>query len=124
MPTQLSQTRPAASGRDQRTASLDQRLAVLFWALLCLLVGGISLFGVEKVPGGTWLIGLGVILLSLNAVRFVKRIPVRVIPTVLGVVALAAGLAELTGATFPVIPLTLIAIGASMIVELLTARQA
>lgn len=82
------------------------------------------LFPEERVPEGTWLIGIGLILLSLNVVRLVNGIPVHVLPSILGALALAAGPAEFAGAELPLIPLTLIAIGTSMILELLPARRA
>ena len=123
MPAQISRTEPAASGQDERRISLDRRLAILFWALLFLLAGAIWLFPEKQVPAGTWLIGIGLILLSLNAVRFLNGIPVRVLPSLLGALALVAGVAEYAGAALPLLPLTLIAIGLSIILELLPARK-
>lgn len=123
MLTHTSHMAPAAEGPDQRKVSLDKRLALLFWPLLLILIGTIWLFPHERVPDGTLLMGIGVILLSLNAVRLLNGIPVRVLPSVLGALALAAGLAEYAGAELPLIPLTLIAIGASIVFELMHARR-
>ncbi len=94
----------------------------MFWALMFILAGVIWLFPEERVPDGTWLVGIGLILLALNAVRVVKRIPVHVLSTILGALALSAGLAEYAGVDLPLISLTLIAIGASIILELRAAR--
>lgn len=120
--TQASST-PSASGWDQRRLDLDKRLSVLFWALLFILTGTIWLFPQDQVPHGTWLTALGLILLVLNATRYLNRIPIRVLPTILGAVALAAGLAQLAGAEMPIISLTLIAIGMSIVFELVAARK-
>jgi hypothetical protein len=103
--------------------SLDKRLAVLFWALLFILAGALWLFPSSAVPDGTWLVGIGLILLSLNAVRVLNGIPVRVLPSLLGALALVAGLAQYAGMELPVFSLTLIAIGASIILELVSARR-
>ena len=107
------------SGRDPRTVSLDQRLGVLFWALMFILAGTIWLFPAASIPDGTWLIGIGLILLALNAVRLLYGIPVHLLPTGLGALALAAGLAAYAGVRLPLIALTSIAVGASIILELL-----
>jgi hypothetical protein len=123
MPTQISHLQHAAADQDQQKHSLDKRLAVLFWALLFILAGTIWLFPAGRVPEGTWLVGIGLILLSLNAVRLLSGIPVRVLPTLLGALALVAGLAEYAGMELPVFSLTLIAIGASIILELLSTRR-
>ncbi len=114
---------PGASGWDQRKLDLDKRLSVLFWALLFILTGTIWLFPQEQVPHGIWLTALGVILLALNAARYLNGVPIRVLPTILGAIALAAGLAQLAGVEMPIISLTLIAIGVSVVLELVSARK-
>lgn len=123
MLTHTTQADHPASATDQQKIDLDKRLAILFWPLLLILLGTIWLFPVDRVPVGTLLTGIGLILLGLNAARLFNGIPVRVLPTVLGVVALAAGLAEFAGAELPIVPLSLIAIGASIVLELFHARK-
>jgi hypothetical protein len=118
MSTPLPTAPFGTSEQDARRASLDRRLAILFWGLLFVVAGAIWLFPAERVPDGTWLIAIGLILLFLNGVRRLNHLPVRLLPTLLGVLALGAGLAELAGARLPLVALTLIMIGASIIVEL------
>jgi hypothetical protein len=121
--SRTSQADHPASTSERQKIDLDKRLAILFWPLLLILLGTIWLFPVERVPVGTLLIGIGLILLGLNAARLLNGIPVRVLPTVLGVVALAGGVAEFAGAELPIVPLSLIAIGASIVLELFHARK-
>lgn len=125
MSTQLSQMHhaPATSGRGEQKASLDKRLSGLFWAFLFILTGTIWLFPEDRVPNGTWLSALGLILLGLNAVRYFNGIPVRVLPTILGALAMVIGLAEFAGMNLPVISLTFIAIGVSIVFDLLSPRR-
>lgn len=123
MPTHISQADHPVTGQNQQKIDLDKRLAILFWPLLLILLGTIWLFPVDRVPVGTLLTGIGLILLGLNAARLLNGIPVRTLPTVLGVVALAAGVAEFAGAELPIVPLSLIAIGASIVLELFHARK-
>ena len=118
-----SRTQQSPARLDQRKRSLDKRLATLFWPLLLILIGALWLFPANRVPGGTWLVGIGLILLGLNLARVVNGIPARLMPTVLGVVALAAGLAQFAGAELPLVPLSFIAIGTSIALELLHARK-
>lgn len=123
MPSQVSQMAHATPDQNPRKGDLDKRLAILFWPLLFILAGCIWLFPEGRVPDGTWLIGIGLILLSLNAVRKLNGIPVRVLPSVLGALALVTGLAEYGGMKLPIFSLTLIAIGASIILELFATRR-
>ena len=123
MLTHTARTEESASESIQRKIDLDKRLAILFWPLLLILVGTLWLFPPERVPSAMWLIGIGVILLSLNAARLANGIPVRVLPTILGALALAAGLADVAGAALALVPLSLIAIGLSVILELFAARK-
>lgn len=118
-----SPTQRATSGPDERKDVLDRRLAMLFWPLLLILIGALWLFPVDRVPAGAWLVGVGFILLALNLARVLNGIPARMLPTVLGVVALAGGLAEFAGASLPLVPLSLIAIGASIGLELFHTRK-
>ena len=118
-----SRTQQSSSVRDQRKESLDKRLATLFWPLLLILIGALWLFPANRVPAGTWLVGIALILLGLNLARVVNGIPARLMPTVLGVVALAGGLAQFAGAELPLVPLSFIAIGTSIALELLHSRK-
>ena len=55
-----------------------------------MLAGGIWLMPPETVPAGTWLVGVAVILLGVNAVRYIKHIEVSAFSLVLGLAALLA----------------------------------
>jgi hypothetical protein len=92
---------------------LDDQLERISWALFLIMIGGLALM--PDVPSGTWLIGTGLIMLGLNGARQLNEIPVSAFTMVLGLVALAAGLAEVLGTALPVFPLLLILIGASIL---------
>lgn len=123
MLTNTSQSQRTIPKLTHQQRSLDRRLAMVFWALLLILVGTIWLFPLGRLPDGTLLVGIGVILLGLNGLRVINGIPIRVLPTILGLLALAAGLAQGVGAELPLVPLSLIAIGASILLELFPARR-
>jgi hypothetical protein len=73
--------------------------------------------------GATLLIGIGAILLGLNAVRLANGIPIRRLPVLLGTLAVVGGVAEITGTSLPLVPLSLIAIGLSVGLELFHERR-
>lgn len=75
------------------TQSLDHRLETITWGLL-LVFWGVAIF-FDAIPFGVGVAGTGVILLGLNAVRALYRIPARGTTTVLGVLALVWGGLEL-----------------------------
>jgi hypothetical protein len=115
----LTDTSHTSASPVHRDIALDQRLETLFWGLLFILVGSIWLIPDAQVPEGTWLIGIGLVLLVPNVVRYFSSIAVRVLPSVLGVFALVAGLLAFFGVEIPLISLTLIVIGAGIILKLL-----
>ncbi len=103
-------------------ADLDRRLTSISWALFLIMVGGILLL--PTVPPGTWLIGVGIIMLGLNVVRSLSGIRMSAVTTVLGIVALAAGLGDFAGVDVPVFPLLIILVGAAIIVRNIEPRGA
>ncbi len=77
------------------TRELAHQIDRIGWALLFILTGGLLL--VPDVPDGAWLIGISVILLGEQVVRFFNQIPVVTFGLVLGAGALLLGLADLAG---------------------------
>jgi hypothetical protein len=73
----------------------DRRLHDIGWGLLLMLTGGIWLMPPDTVPPGTWLFGVAIILLGVNAVRYAKHIGVSGFSFVLGVAALIAAVSQM-----------------------------
>ena len=109
---------------DPGKAELNERLRSTSWALFLIMIGGFWLIPEGQLPHGSWLIGLGVILLGLNAVRYLSGIPMSAVTTILGVIALVAGLGDFAGVDVPVGPVLIILIGASIILRNLEPRRA
>jgi len=55
--------------QDQSKMHLNKRLEAIAWGLFLIMIGGLWLLPDETVPEGTWLLGVGVIMLGLNGVR-------------------------------------------------------
>lgn len=106
---------------EQETAreGLNRRLEEGGWGLFLLMIGGLMLIPDERLPHGTWLIGIGMIMLGLNVVRYLNQIRINVFTAALGVLALAAGLGILFGVKLPLFAVFLLFIGASLMLKAL-----
>jgi cytosine/uracil/thiamine/allantoin permease len=105
------------SGMTPARHELNRRLESISWGLFLIMLGGFALL--RSVPEGTWLVGAGVIMLGLNAVRLLLGIRVSWFTVILGTVALLSGLGSVYGVSIPVGPLLIILIGLSIIVRAL-----
>ena len=94
---------------------LAKRLETLCCALFLIMTGGLFLIPSHLVPPGTWLIGVGLIMLGLNAYGYSKGLKVNNFTILLGVLACGFGLGSFLGVDFPIIPLLLIFLGAKII---------
>jgi hypothetical protein len=103
--------------QDAQKSSLNKRLDEIGWALFLIMIGGLWLLPAGKVPEGTWLVGAGLIMLGVNGVRYSNGIKVSSFTVILGVLALAGGLADFLGVKLPLFPILLILIGASIILK-------
>jgi hypothetical protein len=102
--TGVSQPQPAAKEAqfediqtDPEKVKLNKRLETMGWGLFLIMIGGLALVPDSMVPQGVWSIGVGLIMLGLNAARYYYGIRMSGFTTVLGVLALASGVAELLG---------------------------
>ncbi len=104
------QTNPTVDGSTTQVA-LERRFDDFGWGVLLIALGTIWLLPQEHVPHGTWLIAAGVIMLGLNAARFLSGIRMSGFSLVAGILALIAGLGEFFSLGVPLLPIALIVIG-------------
>ena len=93
--------------------NLVHRLDVLGWGIFFLMTGVLMLF--PSLPEGTWLVGLGVLLLGLAAVRVGLGLAFEWFGVILGTGALVAGFGTIAGIYIPVFALFLVACGLALI---------
>jgi hypothetical protein len=117
-----SQGKPMLSPAEQEKKDLNHRLETIGWGLFLIMIGGIGLVPQNTVPQGVWSIGVGVIMLGLNAARYSYGIKMSSFTLVLGFLALATGAASLVGVELPVFPILLILIGANILLKPLFER--
>ena len=126
MSTQLSQLKNVQTTEE---SALNKCLDTIGWALLLILTGGVWLAPKGLVPEGTWLIGFGLILLSVNVARSLNALPINGFTTTFGILALVLGVIELAGSilglTFdpPIFAILLIVFGAILLVRELTSSR-
>lgn len=99
--------------RDRR--ELDHEIARIGWALLFVMTGGVLLL--PGLPQGTWLIGIGVILVGAQLIRLLNHIPMWTFSLILGAAALLVGLATFAGyvTSVELFPIVLILIGLTIV---------
>jgi hypothetical protein len=105
---------PGTTRTSVESEQLDHRLHDLGWGLLFLLTGVVWLLPSGRVPDGTWLFGAAAILLGVNLIRYLMKVPVSGFSVVLGFGALLAGLSEFWRTDLPLLAICLIVIGASL----------
>jgi hypothetical protein len=82
---------------DEEKAALNKRLETIAWGLFLIMMGGFSFVPHETVPKGAWSIGVGLLMLGLNLVRYLKGIKMSGFTTFLGVVSVISGVLQLFG---------------------------
>jgi hypothetical protein len=92
---------------------IRDRVDAIGWGLLFLMTGTLAL--IPGLPGGTWLVGFGVLLLGLNAARLVLGVAPEWFTVILGSVALLGGLGAMVGVAVPWFALLLIGCGLAIL---------
>ena len=103
---ETTQAEPPAIIQDPEKVALNKRLVLIGWGffLILLVVFIVASIFVSQDLGhnvfwqlGVWSIGVGVILLGLNLTRYFYKIKMSGFTTILGILALTSGVAQLFG---------------------------
>ena len=106
----------SAADQDAARAGLSKRIEAVGWGLLLLMTGGILLIpGNATILFHIWLVGVGLILLGANLVRYLNGLKMRGFNMVLGVAAVAAGLGIFFGIDLSFLAILLILYGAQIL---------
>lgn len=82
---------------DPDRASLNKRLETIAWGCFLIMLGGFMFVPEEIVSGGWWPIGVGLIMLGLNAARYFNNLRMSGFTTFLGVISVIGGVLDLVG---------------------------
>lgn len=111
-----AEAKPAAVRNPEKVA-LNKRLETIAWGFFLVMIGGFALVPDEVLPKGLWSIGVGVIMLGLNAARYFNQIRMSGFTTFLGILAVLGGITEMIGWTSLEWGLLLIILGAYLIIK-------
>jgi hypothetical protein len=103
--------------QDPQKMHLNKRLEAIAWGLFLIMIGGLWLLPDETVPEGTWLLGVGIIMLGLNSARRLYGIKMSGFTIFLGIVASIIGIGALFGVDLPIFPILIILWGLSVVLE-------
>jgi hypothetical protein len=106
----------------ETTRGAAARLDAMGWGSLFLMTGIVML--IPALPDGSWLVGLGLILIAVNAARAAYGLGADWLWLIVGGGALIAGIGAILGLDLPVFALVLIACGLAVIAGSLTRRGA
>lgn len=116
-----------SGARGNRSAVKDvvnERMEDIGWALLFVMSGAILLVPGIPNPWGFWLLGTGLILLGLNAVRYARGIQLNIFTAGLGVIALVSGAAVFLGMDLDLLALGLLLVGVILLLKPLANKRA
>ena len=97
--------------------SLDRRLQNISWAFFLIMIGGLWIVPQDKLPKGTWMVGVGIIMLGLNLARYINKIKVSRFTTILGILGVILGVSSFYGLNLPLVPLVVILIGINILID-------
>jgi hypothetical protein len=114
MTTTLKDSGPTDPYGDVRPG---KRLDEIAGALVLIMSGTLWLAPKGLVPEGAWLVGVGLIVLGLNAVRRLRGLKASGFGIIVGLAAFAAGTGRIVGQDLPIIPVLLIVLGAGLVLR-------
>jgi hypothetical protein len=103
--------------KTEEQKAVNDRLEAVGWGLFLIMVGGFALIPGDQIPRGVWSIGVGLIMLGLNAARYYYGLKLSGFTTFLGILALLGGIGQLLGFDALDGALLLIILGAYLILK-------
>jgi hypothetical protein len=102
---------------DPEKAALNKRLETIAWGCFLVLLGGFMFVPGEIIKGGWWSIGVGLVMLGLNAARYFNGLRMSGFTTVLGILSVIGGILDLVGVEGVSAAVLLIVLGAYLILK-------
>ena len=104
-------------GAPPETTRLEQRLEEIGWGCLLVMTGALWLAPAGWVPQGSWAVGVGLILLGLDAARYLLGLKTRGFGLLVGLAAGAAGTGQLLGIDLRWLPVLVVALGTALVIK-------
>jgi hypothetical protein len=100
-----------------------KRLDEIAMALALIMTGALWLAPKAMFPEGTWLLGMGLIVLGLNAARRILGLKTSGFGIIVGLIASAAGIGRIIGQDLPIVPILLIILGLGLVLKAAAGRK-
>ena len=113
---QAEEKRPDAV-EDPQKAALNKRMETIAWGCFLILLGGFMFVPEQIIRGGWWSIGVGLIMLGLNAARYFSGLKMSGFTTFLGSFSIIGGVLGLVGLEGVNGPILLIVLGGYLILK-------
>jgi hypothetical protein len=110
-------TEPTHAFESASKAVLNKRLETAAWGLFLIMLGGFMFVPETALKKGVWSLGVGLIMLGLNAVRYHYKIRMSGFTTLLGILSLVAGVLQVLGIVAYEGAFLLIILGAYLILK-------
>ena len=102
---------------DPEKAALNKRLETIAWGCFLVLLGGFMFVPGEIIKGGWWSIGVGLVMLGLNAARYFNGLRMSGFTTILGIISVIGGILDLIGVEGINAAILLIVLGGYLILK-------
>jgi hypothetical protein len=96
-PEEQKEEELAKANVDTQKAALNKRLETMAWGAFLVMLGGFMFVPQEIISGGWWPIGVGLIMLGLNAARYFNGLRMSGFTTFLGIFSVFGGILDLVG---------------------------
>ena len=96
-PEEQKEEELAKANVDTQKAALNKRLETIAWGAFLVMLGGFMFVPQEIISGGWWPIGVGLIMLGLNAARYLNGLRMSGFTTFLGIISVFGGMLDLVG---------------------------
>ncbi len=96
-PEEKKEEELARANVDPQKAALNKRLETMAWGAFLIMLGGFMFVPQEIINGGWWPIGVGLIMLGLNAARYLNGLRMSGFTTFLGILSVFGGMLDLVG---------------------------
>jgi hypothetical protein len=96
-PEEQKEEELAKANVDTQKAALNKRLETMAWGAFLVMLGGFMFVPQEIISGGWWPIGVGLIMLGLNAARYLNGLRMSGFTTFLGIISVFGGMLDLVG---------------------------
>lgn len=114
MNTKMNESGVADRSGDRRQGKRFDEIAL---ALVLIMTGALWLAPKAMFPEGAWLVGVGLILLGLNAARRIAGLKTSGFGIIVGLIASAAGIGRIIGQDLPLVPILLIILGLGLVLR-------